>query len=129
MQCGAGRIQNILGRGESANGNCAGGKAGGARQKQRRYQRARVKRSIIPLSYKHARFFITPLGSRLFLRSRVRILRTVRVFVMIAANGGMFGRDLMVVMGTTAERRMGGRHGNHQKSCEQLHIDIVAVKS
>jgi hypothetical protein len=34
----------------------------------------------------------------------------------------------VLVMRATAERRVGGRQGNHQQSCEQLHIDIVAVK-
>jgi hypothetical protein len=83
---------------------------------------------MIQLRYKHARIFIARFRSGLLLRSRMRLIRMMGVFVMIATNGGVFCRRSMIVMRATAERRVGGRQGNHQQSCEQLHIDIVAVK-
>ena len=128
MQCGAGGMENILDRGDATKRNCVGSRAGGARKKQWRDQCAHVERHMIHLNHKYARFFIARFRSGLLLGSRMRVIRMVRVLVMVATNGGMFRCTCMLVVRATAERRVGGRQGNYQQSCEQLHSGIVAVK-
>lgn len=129
MQCGASRMENILDCGEAAKHNCVCSRAVGARKKQRREQRAHVDQHVIYLSYKQARFFIARFLSRLILGSCMRAFSMMGVFVMIATIGSMSRRHRMRVMSATAERRVGGRQGNHQESRKSLHVHIVTVRS
>src|SRR5688572_2946037 len=106
MQCGTGGMQNILDHSNAAKRNCVGSRAGGARKKEWRDQRAHVEQHMIHVSHKHARFVIARILSGMLLGSRMRVIRMMSVFVMIATIGGVFCRRSMIVMRATAERRV-----------------------